>query len=97
MLTSRAKIGYPDCFLVLLIIFSGRSRNVLSKFMYRGADKSLTLPGKEQANVSVRMVLISFGALSCRKKNFDHSSLLDIIEIAQVPSMLPSLCPSWSG
>ena len=30
------------------------------------------------------------------KKN-DDSSHLDIVEIARVPDMLPSLFPSWSG
>jgi len=30
------------------------------------------------------------------KKNND-SSRLDIVEIARVPDMLPSLFPSWSG
>jgi hypothetical protein len=36
--------------------------------IYRGADKSLARPGRKQANISVRMAWISFGALSCRKK-----------------------------
>ena len=37
---------------------------------YRGDDKSLARPGKKQANISVRMACISFGALPCRgKKN----------------------------
>jgi len=36
--------------------------------LYRGADKSLARPGRKQANVSVRMAWISFGALPCRKK-----------------------------
>ena len=35
---------------------------------YRGADKSSARPGRKQANVSVRMASISFGALPCRKK-----------------------------
>jgi len=34
----------------------------------RGVDKSLALPGRKQANVSVRMAWISFGALPCREK-----------------------------
>ena len=34
--------------------------------LYRGADKSLARPGRKQANVSVRMAWISFGALPCR-------------------------------
>ena len=42
-------------------------RTVCLKYMYRGADKSLTPPGRKQANVSVRMAWISFGALPCRK------------------------------
>ena len=36
--------------------------------VYRGADKSSTRPGRKQANVSVRMTWISFGAMPCRKK-----------------------------
>jgi len=31
-------------------------------------DKSLDQPGRKQANISVRMAWISFGALHCRKK-----------------------------
>jgi len=37
--------------------------------IYRGADKSLARPGRKQANISVRMAWISFGALPCRKRN----------------------------
>ena len=64
--------------------------------IYRGADKSLARPGRIQANVSVRMASISFGALPC-KKTLDDSSRIDVVEIARVPDMLPSLFPSWSG
>ena len=64
---------------------------------YRDADKSLALPGRTQANVSLRMAWISFGALPCRKKELDDSSRLDVVEIALVPDMLPSLFASWSG
>ena len=31
------------------------------------------------------------------KKKLDDSSPLDVVEIARVPDMLPSLFPSWSG
>ena len=31
------------------------------------------------------------------KKNLDDSSRLDVVEIARVPDMLPSLFPSWWG
>ena len=31
------------------------------------------------------------------KKELDDSSRLDVVEIAQVPYMLPSLFHSWSG
>jgi len=30
-------------------------------------------------------------------KELDDSSLLDFVEIARVPDILPSLFPSWSG
>ena len=31
------------------------------------------------------------------KKKLDDSSRLDVVEIARVPDMLPTLFPSWSG
>jgi len=31
------------------------------------------------------------------KKSLGENSRLDIVEIARVPDMLPSLFPSWSG
>jgi len=31
------------------------------------------------------------------KKKLDDSSPVDVVEIARVPDMLPSLFPSWSG
>ena len=37
--------------------------------IYTGADKSFVRPGRKKANVSVRIVWISFGALPSRKKN----------------------------
>jgi len=30
-------------------------------------------------------------------KKLDESSRLDVVEIARIPDMLPSLFPSWSG
>ena len=66
-------------------------------YCYSGADKSLARPGRKQANVSVRIAWISFGALPCKKKKIDESSRLDVVEIARVPDMLPSLFPYWSG
>ena len=61
-------------------------------YLYMGAEKSLARPGRKQANVSVRMAWISFGALPCRgEKN------LMFVEIARVRDMLPSLFPAWSG
>jgi len=38
------------------------------QFFYMGAEKSLSRPGRKQANVSVRMASISFSALLCREK-----------------------------
>jgi len=39
---------------------------------YRAADKSLARTGRKQANVCIRMAWISFGTLTCRKKNWWH-------------------------
>jgi len=36
-------------------------------------------------------------ALQEKKKKLDDSSRLDVVEIARVPDMHPSLFPSWSG
>jgi len=43
------------------------------------------------------MAGMSFGALPCRKKKkeFDDSSRLDVVEIARVPELLPNLFHSW--
>jgi len=70
--------------------------NVTQTHIYRGTGKPLARSGRKQANVSVRMARISFGALPCRgKKKLDDSSRLDVVEIAHVPDMLPNLFPSW--
>ena len=74
-----------------------RTEKDFSLTIYRGADKSLGRPGRKQANVSVRMAWISFGALPCRKKKLDDSSRLDVVEITRVPDMLPSLFPFLPG
>ena len=54
--------------------FITRSFNIfviITKYYYKGADKSLARPGRKQANVSVKMAWLSFGALPCmKKKNF---------------------------
>jgi len=65
--------------------------------IYRGVDKSLARSGRKQANVSVRMARISFGASPCRKKKLYNSSRLDVVEFASAPDVLPSLFPSWPG
>ena len=35
--------------------------------------------------------------LAMQEKILDDSSRLDVVEIARVPDMLPSLFPAWSG
>ena len=40
----------------------------MEDILHRATDKSLARPWRKQANVSVRMAWISFGALTCRKK-----------------------------
>ena len=61
--------------------------------------ESLDRPGRKQANVSVRMASISFGALSCRgegEKKLDDSSRLDVVEIARGRDMLLIFfLPGW--
>jgi len=95
---------YPESLLVCLTLVLKNPRlacigNVTEWCLRcRGAVKSLVRPGRKQGNVSVRMVWISFGALPCRaEKKLDDSSRLDVVEIARVPDMLPSLFPSRSG
>jgi len=66
------------------------------RYTHRGADKSLAWQGKKQANVSVRMAWISFGAMPC-KGGIDDSSRLDVVETTRVSDMILSLFPSWSG
>jgi len=63
---------------------------------YRGADKLLTRPERKQANVCQNSAnfLRRFVLLETK---LDDSSRLDVVEIARVPDMLPSLFPSWSG
>jgi len=64
--------------------------------LYRSAYKSLARPGRKQANVSVRMGWISFGALLCRgEKKLDDNSRLDVVEIA--PSLTCSRVCFLSG
>ena len=36
-------------------------------------------------------------SLALQEKQLDDSSLLDIVEMARVPDMLPSLFAYWSG
>ena len=74
-----------------------KARKLALLAVYRSAEKSLVRPGRKQANVSVRMAWISFCTFSCRKKELDDTSRLDVVEIARVPDVLPSLFPSWSG
>ena len=45
-----------------------RHEYIREDMMCRGADRSLARPEGKQANVSVIMAWISFGALPCRKK-----------------------------
>ena len=61
-----------------------------------GADKSLARPRRKQS------IFLSewrkFPSTPCLAgKKLDDSSRLDVVEIARVPDMLPSLFPSWSG
>jgi len=65
--------------------------------IYRGADKSLAGLGREKANVSVGNGVNFIRRFALQKKKDDDSSRLDVVEIACVTDVLPSLFPSWSG
>ena len=68
VLLTQRHVLYQDLFVCLLHVCN----NFLTVWIwnvYRGADKSLSRPWRKQANVSVRMAWISFGALPCRKRN----------------------------
>ena len=84
----QAKISWVSFFLQLI------DHN--PQFIYRSADTSLARPGRKQANVSVNGVNF-LRCLALQKKKLDDSSRLDVVEIARVPDMLPSLFPSLSG
>jgi len=62
----------------------------------RGVDKSLARPGRNKL-----MFLSEWrkfpSALCLAGKKLDDSSRLEVVEIARVPDMLPSLFPSWWG
>ena len=90
-------IGHTERFRIPLVS-PQRAHLAACLILIRGsADRSLTRPGRKEANVSVRVAGISFGALPLQEKQLDDSSRLDVVEIARVPDMLPSLSPSWSG
>jgi len=59
-----------------------------------GADKSLARPGRKQANFSLRMEWISFGALPCRKRNLMTARVSILLKSR---ASLTCLFPSWSG
>jgi len=73
-----------------------KKRTSVLRLTYRGTDNSLARPGKKQANICVRMAWISFRRLALQEKQLDDSTLLDVVEIARIPYLLPSLFPSWS-
>ena len=62
--------------------------------LYRGADKSLA--AQEENKIIFLSEWREFPSAPClagKKKKLD-SSRLDVVEIARVPDMLPSLFPS---
>ena len=66
--------------------------------LYRGADKSLAWPGRKKKKLVFLSEWREFPSARCLGgKNLYTSSRLDVVEIARVPDMLPSLFPSSSG
>ena len=66
-------------------------------YIYRGADTSLARPGRKNKPMFLSEWR-QFPSAPCLagKEYLDDSSRLDVVEIARVPYMLPSLFPSWS-
>jgi len=70
----------------------------MRKLNTRGADKFLARPGRKEANVSVRMERISFGALPCQKNKkikIDDTSRLDVVESVENVNILPVPRKYW--
>jgi len=70
---------------------------VSTSTLYRGADKSLARPGRKQANVSVRMAWISFGALPCRSKNLMTPRVSMLLKSHASLTRFRACFPFWSG
>jgi len=63
---------YVHLFTIFLIWY-------LSTILYRGAEKTLTRPGSKQANISLKISWISFGALPCRKNKILITSRVSML------------------
>jgi len=68
------------------------TKYLLYIYIYGDADKSLARPRRKKANVCVKIKWREFPSAPClaRGGGFDDSSRLDVVEIAQVPDVLPS-------
>jgi len=64
--------------------------------IYPGADKSLARAGRKQGHVCQNGVNF-LRRLALQGGDLEDISRVDVVEIARVPDMLPSLFPSWSG
>jgi len=63
--------------------------------IYRGDDKSLALPGRKQANVSVRMAWISFGVLPCRGEKKNLTACISLLLKSHASLTRLSICSIW--
>jgi hypothetical protein len=72
-------------------------RSILQSTLQRGADKSLA--DQEGNKIMFLSEWREFPSAPCLVGvgELDDSSRLDVVDIARVPNMLPSLLPSWSG
>ena len=69
-----------------------------SLICYKGAQKSLARPGRKQDKSFCQNGVNFLRRLALQgKKKLDDISRLDVVEIARVLDMLPSLFPSWSS
>jgi len=66
-MVTRTRLNTTFISTLSLLLRLVNSLEFWSRTSYTGADKSLSRPGRKQANIYVRMAWIFFGALPCRK------------------------------
>jgi len=88
----------PEKYILRIPIFSEvHIIRTFPRVWYRGADTFLARPGRKQANVSVIMAWISFGALPCRKRNLMTALISILLKSCSSLTCFQACFPSRSG